>query len=61
MYITAMGFYHLIHVALQDNNQGAADTYAREALSHWKTLVSQPGCWDPFVLRHAEVLSHSLL
>ena len=39
----------------------AVDLYAREALSHWRTLIGKPGCWDVFVARHAEVIVCSLM
>ncbi|XP_065914499.1 TATA box-binding protein-associated factor RNA polymerase I subunit A-like isoform X2 [Dysidea avara] len=42
----------------QNVNQPAVDLYAREALSHWRTLVGKPGCWDVFVVRHAEIHVH---
>ena len=44
-------------IAAQGGSQSSADRYALEALSHWRVLIGQPGCWDPFVLRHAEVIS----
>ena len=47
----------MIYTVFQSGSQGSADSYAREALSHWRFLIGQPGCWDPFVLRHAEVMS----
>ena len=46
---------------MQGGSQTSADLYAREALSHWRVLIGQPGCWDPFVLRHAEVIAMEIL
>lgn len=47
--------YHLVALQQGGDNQTSADRYAQEALSHWRVLYGQTGCWDPFVLRHAEV------
>ncbi|XP_076800034.1 TATA box-binding protein-associated factor RNA polymerase I subunit A-like [Clavelina lepadiformis] len=39
-----------------DNNEKNNETLAELATSHFRKILSEPGTWDIFVLKHAEIL-----